>query len=162
MAEWMPLYEIKQQYINAIDEETGEILLSEEEFEKLMESEKMAMEYFIRLYKNKMAYVKALKDEEDALKARRDKVKKSADSIFAKIEKHLNGDKYECGSGVISWKIGNSAVQTDENAFMHWESRFLYGNSEFKPDKNAIKKAIAEGTKIPGWEVQQNNNMSIK
>lgn len=162
MAEWMNLYEVQQKFLEVIDEETGEIKISEEELEELIKSEEMALEYFIRLYKNKMAFVKALREEEKLLADRRHKIEKSCEGILGSLDKYLQGNKYECKSGSLNYRKSTAVVPTDEMSFLKWEGRFLYGSASFVADKDAIKRAINEGSEIPGWAIEQRLNASIK
>lgn len=162
MAEMMPLYEVQKKFLEVIDEETGEIKISEEEFEELVKAEENALEYFIRLYKNKMAYAKALREEEKLLAERRHRIEKTCDGIIQKLDKHMQGNKYECKSGSLNYRKSTAAVPTDEMEFLKWDGRFLYGSSTFTPDKESIKRAINEGTDIPGWAIETRNNASIK
>lgn len=155
------LYEVDERLKNAFDEETGELLISEEELDAIFKAEKDGLNYFMAQYKNALATAEALSNEAKKLKKRADAYTKIAEKAFSKIEKHLEGNPYESEYGKVSYRKSSKCEQMDEMAFLTWDERFSYGKSEFKPSVADIKSAIKAGKKIPGWQINEYNNMSI-
>ena len=67
MSSFLSLYEIGAKLETAIDFETGEILIPEEEFDSLVEKETDGIKYFMALSKNMRATAKALTEEKKAI-----------------------------------------------------------------------------------------------
>ncbi len=162
MNSFIPLYEIDKRLAEAFDEETGELLISEEELDNIFAQEAKGVEYFIRLYKNSLATAAAYKDEIKRLEAMAEKYEKVAEKAINVIDKHQAGHEFECTSGCIKYRKSTKVEPFDEMAFLQWDGRFQYGKSEFTPSKNDIKRAIKAGTEIPGWGLRDYNNISIK
>lgn len=160
MDKFMTLYEVEQKFIEAIDEETGEILISEEEFENLVKNEEQGLEYFIRLYKNKKAYAEALKAEEKSLKERRERLEKSMDGIKERLDAYLKGNKFECVSGKVNYRKSTS-TNVDMEAFLQWDGRFPYLKFEPTADKKALAELVDNGAEIPGVTREVKMNCSI-
>ena len=64
--EFIKLYEVNDRIMQAIDPETGEIIIPEEEFDALIKAGEDGCEYFVALYKNAKATMEALKEEKKA------------------------------------------------------------------------------------------------
>lgn len=161
MQEYMSLYEVEQKFMEVIDQDTGEVLCSEEEFDNLMANEENGIEYFIRAYKNKQAYAKALKDEETALKKRREAAEKAMENIKNRLDRHMAGQRYECPSGAINYRKSTTTDAVDLDAFLKWDGRFQYLEFDPKPKKKEIGEAIKAGTEIPGFVQTEHLNCSI-
>lgn len=158
---YVPLYEINQKLMEAFDEETGELLIPEEELDAIFEAEKNGINYFMGLYKNASATAICFEAEAKKQKKRADAYKRIAQKAFERIEKHMEGNSFESEVGTISYRKSTRCEQFDEMAFLQWDGRFEYGSSDFVPDKTAIKEAIKSGKEVPGWSNNDYLNMSI-
>lgn len=157
----MTIFEIEAEIRNLIDEETGEVT-DLEAIEKLEMAADQKRRNIICYYKNEASEAMAIRELEKELADRRHKHEKKMDSLLNLLDYIQQGQKFECTEGVVKYTKSKSVEQTDEMAFLQFKDRFLYGTTEFKADKNAIKAAIKDGTEIPGWAVTEKNNISIK
>lgn len=155
------LYEIAEAYESIIDDETGEIL-DEEAFEAIQEAEDQKLECITALYQNKKALRDAIKAQKMELAKRQQALEKAMESIERLVDNHMRGRKWEGVHGKISYRKSTTTECTDEDAFLAWDDRWLYGTSEFKANKDDIGKAIKDGIEIPGWTRVDHNKMSIK
>lgn len=169
----MTLYELKEQYLNAmnnvsIDEETGEIIGLEEletleaEFDEKAES--------VALYiKNLIAEAQMIKAEEDNLKARRTRLTNKAD----RLEKYLSDmmvaaerDKMSTSKVEIKFTKSKRVEIGNESEFIEWATANfrteLLSFSIPKPNKTEIKKAIQSGNEVFGAAIVETKSINIK
>lgn len=156
------LFEVNEALMKAFDEETGELLISEEELDEIFRAEENGINYFLALYKNSLATAEAYANEAKALKARADACKKIAERAFNRLEQHMEGKPYESEVGKISYRKSTKCECVNKEAFDGWDDRFSYGSAEFKANVNDIKTALKNGEFIPGFALVDYNNMSIK
>ncbi|SHI56019.1 virus Gp157 [Anaerovibrio lipolyticus DSM 3074] len=155
----MKLYEINQEILDCIDQETGEILDSEK-LEKLQIDRHEKLRNYAFLVINLSADVDKFKAQEDKFKARRKKAENTIEWAKQTLSRELEGKEMEEDEFRISY-LPSEAVEIDETMadkipFEFWK--------EQKPsfDKNALKKAIKEGQKIEGVRLVERNNIQIK
>lgn len=164
---FMKLYEVSGKLADAIDEETGEILIPEEEFEELIKAEEQGVDHFIGLYKNAKATAAALKDEKKTMDANFDSRIKAAERVAEHAEfvlkMHLKGNKYESSVGSIKYRKSTRCEATDLSQFMKWDGRLEYlAYADPKPKLDDITEAIKSGELIPGFALVDYQNMNIK
>ena len=94
----MTLYEINQNIMSLIDEETGEIT-DIVAFEALLGAKEEKLENIIKLYKNATSDSTALKAEADAFTKRAKAAAALADRMKAMLEAELDGNTFECTTG---------------------------------------------------------------
>lgn len=164
--EFIKLYEVNQKIMDAIDMETGELLIPEEEFDALIKAGDDGCEYFTALYKNAKATMDALKTEKKARDEDFDVRIKACERTMERasriLSNHLNGEKWEGKSGKISYRKSTATVETDKEAFLNWEGRFQYMEFEPKIHLADIGKAIDSGEKIVGFAREERQNIQIK
>lgn len=160
----MNLYEINAELeaaFNAvIDPETGEILDESmaEQFEQLQVDRETKINNTACLIKNLKAEAAALKAEKDAFAARQKTAERKAEALTKYLAKFLNGEKFKSTEVSISWRKSESLEVTD---LLQIPDEYLtYKMPE--ANKTAIKAAIKAGTEVPGVQIVQNMNMSIK
>ncbi len=156
----MTLYEINEK-IRAfleenVDPETGEILdpdtLTGLEMDR---SEKL--ENYALAVKNYRAAITVIKAEEDNLKARREKLMRTADRLSEILRSELNGEKMSTARVQISYRRSQSTEILDINSI---PDKFLKFTPE--PKKTEIKAAINAGEKVSGAAVVEKISMIIK
>lgn len=157
----MTIFQIDEAMMSLIDMETGEIT-DIEAFEALEQDMEQKKRNYICFYKNLAAECTALRDAEKELADRRHKKEKTMENLLNLLDYHQQGAKWECTEGVIKYTKSTATEQTDEQAFLEWDGKWNFGDTEFKADKKAIKEAIKSGTEIPGWTVTERQNISIK
>ena len=164
--EFIKLYEVNDKIMNAIDLETGEILIPEEEFDALIKAGNDGCEYFVALYKNAKATMEALKAEKKARDEDFDTRIKACERTMDRANKilsnHLEGQKWEGKNGKISYRKSTTTEPTDMDAFLNWDGRFRFLKFEPKPIKDEIAKAIESGEEVVGWSRDEHNNIQIK
>lgn len=161
-----PLYEIKQEILDCVDQESGEILDSDRldalEMEKDLKIEGVAL------------WVKDLKAEADAVKAEADKLNTRKKALDNKIESikawllyALDGGKLTTPRCKVYQTHSQRVSITDENVLCN------FINSLERPDtylrfkepelnKDAIKKALKDGAVIPGAALEETESVVIK
>lgn len=160
----MTLYEIDSNMMAAleaaVDPETGEILDESmaEQFEQLQLDRDTKIENTACYIKNLKAEAAALKAEKDALAARQKAAERKAESLSKYLAGYLNGEKFKSTKAAISWRKSESLEVVD---LLQIPDEYLtYKMPE--ANKTAIKAALKEGTEIPGVQIIQNMNISIK
>ena len=161
-----PLYEIKQEILDCVDQETGEILdsarLDALEMEKDLKIEGVAL------------WVKDLKAEADAVKAEADKLtarKKALDnkieSIKAWLLYALDGGKLKTARCNVYPTHSQRVAVADEPELIRFlqtleePEKFLrFKDPELRKDE--IKKALKDGTIIPGASLEETESVVIK
>lgn len=157
----MTLYEINEKIRvfleNNIDTETGEILnldtLGDLELERSVKLENYAL-----AVKNIRADIEAIKEEEDNLKARRERLSNTKNRLEAVLKQELDGEKFTTARVQITHRKTNSVEVLDIKAL---PEKFL----RYKPaeaDKTAIKAAINAGETVDGARLVNGLSMTIK
>lgn len=162
----MKLYEISAEFekvlAECIDQETGEIT----DIERLNELN-IAMDEKV---KNIAFYILNLKAEEKAIAEVLKKFLDKKKSISKKVEwwehylkEHTNAKDFSFPEVKVSYLRSEETIITDKEAFnKYWQRHKALGTIEVKPDKKAIKEAIANGLKVKGVEIVEKKNIQIK
>lgn len=156
------LYEIEQEILSCVDEETGEVI----DFEKLdalaLERDKK-IESIALWIKNLEADSKAYKEEKDSFEKKKKAAENRANSLKAYLTSYLAGTSFESHKVNIYFRSSHAAEVYDLDALMRYDdcdSFLKYKDPE--PDKTAIKKAISEGIELPGCRIVEKSNIQIK
>lgn len=154
----MKLYELNQEIENfnlEIDEETGEILNSDE-LDKLSLERDAKIENIALWIKNLKAEAEAVKKEKDNLAKRERSLSNLADRLKEYLGSNLNGEKFSSPRVSLSWRK-SQAVEVDEDFS---DERFI--RYEAKISKTDIKDALKSGKIIKGARLIENNSLQIK
>lgn len=160
----MNIYEIDSRMVAAfeaaIDQETGEILNEDalDEFQSLQMEWDDRIENMACYIKNLKAEAAAIKAEKDALAARQKVAERKAERLSRYLSGYLNGMKFDSPKAKITWRK-SEAVQVDDISLLP-EQYLTYAAPT--ANKTEIKAALKAGTEIPGAQLVQNMNMSIK
>ena len=158
----MTLYEIDNQLMQLIDQETGEIA-DMEAFEDLQLERDAKIENVALWVKNLRAESAAIKAEEEALSERRARADKKAEHLEEYLKYALQGEKFKTPKVDISYRK-SSSVEVGEG-FVTWaranDANDLLTVKEPTPNKTAIKAALKEGREIPAAIIEK-MNMTIK
>lgn len=149
-----------------MDEETGELFVSDEQIQALQDLELEKEEKI----KNTALYVFNLKSDINAISEqikvfteRKKRLEKQSERIQKFIADILQGEKREYPECIIKFTKSNSVAL--ESEFIKWaidNKRELLRFKEPEPDKTEIKKALSAGETIPYASIVQNTNISIK
>ena len=163
----MTLYEIDksiEQFVNAVDPETGELLVDNDALDALMMERDGKIENIACFIKNLTADAKALKDEEAALAERRKAAEKKAERLKDYLTYVLGGEKFQTVKCAVSFRKSQT-VEIDEG-FTAWAEKT--GNDNLlrykapEANKVAIKALLAQGADIPCARLTQNTSITIK
>jgi hypothetical protein len=163
----MTLYEIDksiEQLVNAVDPETGELLVDNDALDALMMERDGKIENIACFIKNLTADAKALKDEEAALAERRKAAEKKAERLKDYLTYVLGGEKFQTVKCAVSFRKSQT-VEIDEG-FPEWAEKT--GNDNLlrykapEANKVAIKALLAQGADIPCARLTQNTSITIK
>lgn len=161
----MRLYEIDksiEQVIEngfSVDEETGELLFTPEDLEKLNLDRSEKIENTALIIKNYLALSEDIKQEENALKERRNSIQKKVDYLQNLLSMSLNGEKFETAKCSISFRK-SAKVIIDENTELPEE--YTKSTIKVEPNKTEIKNALKQGIEIKGCRIEQTQNIQIK
>lgn len=142
------------------DAETGEITGDYEAAEKLrQEVQALGLETLCKARANRLALIANIKAEEERLKARRQRLEKSVDSL----ESDINA-VYQRGDAPVQY-AGNFTVSTRKSTQVitdgtFYDERFIRTTTSV--DKAELKKALTAGEQIMGAHLQTNYNLQIK
>lgn len=158
----MNLYEIGFELLKCIDAETGEVL-EEELLTQLEAEEKETLENIGLWIKNLEAESKALKEEMDRLKKRRERTETKINNLKKYLAGYLNGRKFKSPRVSIGWRKSESLKL--EPDFVQWAKinrTDLLTYDEPKPNKTKIKECLLVGENIPMAEIEGRENIQIK
>ena len=154
----MTLYEIDEEILNLVDQETGEIV----DIEKL---ELLEMERD-RKISNVACWIKDLKAESDAIKAEKMNLAKRQTACENKIEqlkeyltKALNGVKYKDARCAISYRKSES-LEVDDFAIFKLPEEYIKVERSVK--KTELKDAIKMGYEFEGCRLVEKNSIQIR
>lgn len=114
------------------------------------------------LIKNKMALAKAIKEEETALKARRERAEKEVESLKCYLSEQMlqiGKMKYEDSRHKITFRKSTS-VEIDEDLF---PDELKVQEIKYKiPSKTELKAKLEDGEEIQGVKLVSKDNIQIK
>lgn len=149
----MKLYEYDDRMEAAFDPETGEI--DEELVNALWAERDERIDQFIRWIKTQEADAAALKEEERKFSERRKTLENAASRGRAYVQRILDGSRFFCTAGSVSYRKVSSVVVANTPALIRWaeqtgqEQVLKYKDPEVS--KTELKKLIeADGpVKVP-------------
>ena len=153
----MKLYEINEQIMACIDNETGEII-DTDKLNELQIAKDEKIENLALWYKDLLAEANALKEEKEAFAEREKAAKNKAESIKNYLSYVLNGENFKTTKCALSFRKSEKTVIDDINSIP--ENFLKY--AEPKADLTEIKKAIKNGEEIKGAHLEEAQNIQIK
>lgn len=161
----MTLFELnqacKEALENCIDPETGEVT-DFSALEALEEEKAEKVKNCALYYLNMLAEVKALEELEKKYKQRKQALKNKADRFKSYIEANTD-EAYTFPEVEIYFTKSTETVITDQEAFERYCKRHKnLCTVEVKPNKTAIKQAIAQGENVKGAELVTKHNIQVR
>lgn len=154
----MTIYEIDEEILNLVDQETGEVVDIDRLEELQMERDKKVS--------NVACWIKNLKAEAEALKAEKDNLAKRQQSCEKKIEQlmnylayALNGMKYKDARVSVSYRKSET-VEVDDMAIFKLPEEFIKVEKSVK--KTELKDAMKLGFEFEGCKLVEKNNIQIR
>lgn len=162
----MKLYELTQA-VNAcieydaehvVNTEDGEIM-NLEKFTELVMERNAKIEALACYIKNTLASAEAIDNEIDNLKARAVALKKEAERCKAYLGGELYGEKFESPRCKITWRKSEvcNILNIEEVPEDYKRTKLV-----IDPNKIAIKEAIKSGIDVPGAEILEKLNMTLR
>lgn len=158
----MSIYEIDGAILSLVDMETGEIE-DEKRFDELQMERTQKVENIGLLLKNTVAEAKAIKEEEQALAARRKTAENKVERLKNLLAYALRGEKFSTPKLKVSYR--KSRVVNIDPQFIEWaESNAddLLTHSEPEVNKTAVRDAIDSGRDIKFATIETKQNMQVK
>ena len=153
----MNLYEINNEILACVDEETGEIL-DVEKFESLSIAWDTKVENIALWIKNLKAEAEALKAEKDNFAQRQKSAENKMNNLKKYLSAALGGEKFKTAKVAISYRK-SEALEIAEGANIP-EEYLKYKEPEV--NKTELKKAVKAGKTFEGVSIVENNNIQIK
>ncbi len=169
----MKLYEVNnaidELFENAVDPETGEILMDADEVMAQLESLQMEknriLEYLAKLVLNTRSEEEAIREEEVRLKSRRDRMANKERRLMDILDKECAGEKTDLGIATVSYRK-TSRVDVDDHVAVEWLQKNDYDDcliyAEPKVAKNEVKKLMKAGKDIPGCKIIEDRSCSLR
>lgn len=152
------LYEIEQEIMACVDEETGEIIDPEKLDALEMEREKK-IEAVILWRKDLMAEAEAVKKEADVLSKRAKSCENKAEQLKNYISYALGGQKFKTDRCSVSYRKTSGVVLDD---IYKISAKFWGDIKESWISKTKIKEAIEKGETVEGAHIEENQGIIIK
>lgn len=148
--------QLDEEHVVSVDD--GEIL-NLQQFEALQMERDAKVEGLACYIKNKLADAEAIYAEIDVLSQRAAIMKKEAERCKSYLAGALYGEKFETPRCKITWRKSEICNVLNIDAV---PDEFKRTKVTVDADKTAIKKAFKGGAEVPGAEVIQKLNMTLK
>ena len=155
----MRLYDIDNEILDCVDEETGEII-DIKRLEALELERDKKISNIACWIKDLRAEAEAIKAEKQALEKRQRAATHKAEQLTKYLAGYLNGVKFSDARVAISFRR-SIATEIAENLDLNT----LPDNCKkitIEANKTAIKEALQSGIKIDGCSLVERNNIQIK
>lgn len=152
------LFDIDKQISSLIDMETGEIM-DYDAFESLSMQRTEKIENVALWVKNLTADVKDFKEQEEIFAERRKRAQRQADKLMNYLTFALNGEKFTTAKSEVNFKKSKKIEIADADLLPleYWRVTV-----KVEPNKSMITKAIKDGLTVPGAELVESMNISVK
>ena len=163
----MTLYEIDQAILDCVDMETGEVI-DVEKLDELQLAKEEKIGNIAAFIKNLTAESKALKEEEDALAARRKSADKKIKSLKDYLSSALAGQKFKDSRCSIYFSKSAPSVHfpnDDEKAFVEWAKEHApeyLTYAEPTVNKTRLKEDINSGLEFSLASLEASTYIVIK
>ena len=152
------LFEIDQDILSIVDDETGEILdlerLSELQMERNAKIDGVAC--YVKNLENEAAGLKAQKD---AFAEREKAAKAKIDGLKRWLTQACGGEKFTSERCEVRFRKSEQVIVENVDAL---PEEYLREKISVEPDKNAIKDALKAGTEIVGCSLASNISATVK
>lgn len=155
----MTIYNIEQEIMDCIDEETGEIIDLDRLNALEMERDKKISNVACWI-KDLKAEAEAIKAEKQALEKRQKAAENKAESLKQWLLFALNGEKFKDARCSISYRKSEQVVFDDGFCFSSLPAQFKKVTVE--PKKTEIKDYLKTGETIEGVELVESSNIQIR
>ena len=162
-----PLNDMMEKLLaSAVDEETGELLFTDEEMEERMNALKIEFEdrvdSIVSEIKNLDAEAEAIKAEKISLGERQKRVENQRDRLKRFLAYLLHGEGWHNGRHKVYFK-SSETVEVDAE-FVSWAEKEAPGliRTKVEADRDAIKRAIKSGTEFLHAHLEPHSSVVIQ
>ena len=159
------LYELDAAILACVDAETGEVV-DLDKLEALQMERDAKIENCALWVKELTAEAEAIGKEEDALARRRQVKEAKAERLRQYLASALGGEKFETAKVRIGYRKSTRVEITDQQrCLLYLHSAALKDcirQKEPEIVKGEVAKLLKAGQEIPGAELTQKNNLTIK
>lgn len=155
----MTLYEIDNEIMDCIDEETGEIIDLERLEALEMERDKKISNVACWI-KDLKAEAEAIKAEKQALEKRQKAAENKAENLKEWLAKVLQGEKFKDSKVSISYRKSEKVVFAEDFAYVTLPDHMKKVTVE--PRKTEIKDYLKTGATIEGVTLVESSNIQIR
>lgn len=154
----MTLYEIDEEILNLVDQETGEVIDIERLEQLEMERDKKISNVACWI-KDLKAEAEAIKTEKSALAKRQTVCENKVEQLKEYLIRALNGIKYKDARCSISYRKSES-VEIDDAVINKLPEEYIKVEKSVK--KTELKDAMKLGFEFEGCRLIEKNNIQIK
>lgn len=158
------IYEIDQEILACIDEETGEIL-DAKRLDALQMAREKKLENVACWVKNLLADADAIKAERRQLEEREKAARNKAERLKQYLVENLRGDKLNTARAVVSYRKSEQVRIVDEDIFVIWAAENHNELLRYEPPSirlNDVKAYLKTVGELPGAEIVEKQNVIIK
>jgi predicted nuclease with TOPRIM domain len=160
------LYDIDQEILDCVDEETGEIL-DTEKLDALQMEREAKLEGVALWVKDMKAEAAAVKEEADKLTARRKALENRMESVKAWLLQALNGEKLKTARCNVYQTHSQRVVIDDEKALIDMFMTSPFGEKFLRMkdpeiDKTALKDSMKQGYEYEFAHLEETESVVIK
>lgn len=164
----MTLYQIDSRLneliANAVDDETGEIVIDQNELDALQMEREAKIENIALYIKNLISEAAAIKAEEETLKARRESAEKKAKNLTGLLDMALDGEAFKTARVEVKYRKTKTVEVND--GFTEWAQKnaadLIRVKTSVEPDKMAIKAALSTGREVMYAGIVEGRKASLK
>lgn len=160
----MSLYEIDQEIMACIDEETGEIL-DVKRLDALQMAREKKLENVACWVKNLLSDADAIKAERRQLEEREKAARNKAERLKQYLVENLRGDKLNTARAVVSYRKSEQVRIVDEDIFVIWAAENHNELLRYEPPSirlNEVKAYLKNVGELPGAEIVEKQHVIIK
>ena len=154
----MNLYEINSQILDCIDPETGEVM-DIDRLEALNMAKAEKVDNVACWVKNLEADVVAFEAQEKAFADRKAAAKRKIDSLKHYLTDALGGQNFSSDRCTVSFRRSKAVSVLDEAAV---PAEYMTEKITCTPNKTAIAALLKTGAAVPGCELVERVNPSVK
>lgn len=160
----MKLYEINEEILKCVDQETGEVI-DFEKFAALNMERDMKLENVALWIKDLTAEAKAIREEEKALAERRRSAENKAESLKKWLLENVGKGLKTPRCSVSVRNNPEKPVFEDEDAFIRWAMKcdddlLIYPEPQI--DRAEVRRALAAGWTHEGVRLERTQSVIIK
>lgn len=154
----MNLYEINSQILDCIDQETGEVM-DIDRLEELNMAKGEKVDNVACWIKNLEADVVAFEAQEKAFADRKAATKRKIDSLKHYLTDALGGQNFSSDRCAVSFRRSKAVSVLDEASV---PAEYMTEKVTRTPNKTAIAALLKSGKVVPGCELVERVNPSVK